>query len=81
MVTWAMLNNGMEVSTHEEVSRQNEGVNTFMHAHGLLHMGWLQVVSQGGPLTMHDIRKQKVCDLKRSPLHEGVITKCACFAS
>jgi hypothetical protein len=80
MVTWALLSNGMAVSTPEEVCCQNESVNAFMHSHGLVHMGWLRVVSQGGPLTMHDIRKQKVCYWKSAPLHDGVATKCAVFA-
>jgi hypothetical protein len=60
MVTWAMLSNGMRVSSHEEVCRQNEGVSAFMHSHGLVHMGWLRLVSHGGPLSMSDIHKQKV---------------------
>jgi hypothetical protein len=79
MVTWALLNNGMAISTPEEVSCQNEWVNAFMHSHGLVHMGWLRVVSQGGPLTMHDICKHKVCDRNRSPFNDGVVTKCASF--
>jgi hypothetical protein len=69
MVTWAMLSNGLRLSSHEEVCRQNEGVHAFMQSHGLVHMGWLRVVSQGGPLSMSDIHKQKVCDRKRCPLH------------
>jgi hypothetical protein len=79
MVTWALLHNGTAVSTPEEVSRQNEWVNAFMHSHGLVHMGWLRVVSQGGPLSMHDICKHKVCDRKRSSLNDVVVIKCASF--
>jgi hypothetical protein len=67
MVTWAMLSNGMASCTAEEVSEQNQKVNAFMHSHGLVHMGWLRVVSQGGPLTMSDIHKQKVRNLRGSP--------------
>jgi hypothetical protein len=69
MVTWAMLSSGLTVSSHEEVCRQNERVSAFMHAHGLVRMGWLRVVSHGGPLSMSDIHKQKVRDRKRCPLH------------
>jgi hypothetical protein len=60
LVTWAMLSNGMAASTHEEVCYQKESVKAFMHSHGLVHIGWLRVVSQGGPLNMQDICKQKV---------------------
>jgi hypothetical protein len=77
MVTWAMLSNGMAVSTHEEVCRKDQSVNAFMHSHQLVHMGWLRVLSQGGPLNMHDIRKQKVCHLKRCTLHDRILLYCA----
>jgi hypothetical protein len=62
IVTWAMLSNGMEISPPEAVWEQNHRVNHFMHSHGLTQLGWLRVVSQGGPLTAADIHKQKVCN-------------------
>jgi hypothetical protein len=62
IVTWAMLSNGMAICSPEAVWEQNHRVNAFMHSHGLMHLGWLRVVSQGGPLTAADINRQKVCN-------------------
>jgi uncharacterized protein YfiM (DUF2279 family) len=81
MVTWAMLSNGMAVSTHEEVCHKDVSVNAFMHSHELVHMGWLWVLSQGGSLNMHDIRKQKVGDRKRCTLHYRILLYCASIGS
>jgi hypothetical protein len=61
IVTWAMLSNSMPSNSPEEVCEQRNRVDAFMHSHGLVHMGWLRVVSQGGPQTTSDIHKQKVC--------------------
>jgi hypothetical protein len=62
IVTWAMLSNGMAISAPEGVWEQNQRVNAFMHSRGLMHLGWIRVVSQGGPLTATDIHKQMVCN-------------------
>jgi hypothetical protein len=61
IVTWAMLSNNMASNSPEEVYEQRSRVEAFMRSHGLVHMGWLRVVSHGGPLTTSDIHKQKVC--------------------
>jgi hypothetical protein len=51
MVTWAMLSNGMTVSSHDEVCRQNEGARlhalAWSCAHGLATSGitWRPVQS------------------------------------
>jgi hypothetical protein len=73
VVTWALLSNSMAVSTQEEMCKRIECVRAFMHCHGLVHMGWLRIVSHGGPVNMSDIRKQKVCDRVACALHDLVL--------
>jgi hypothetical protein len=70
IVTWALLRNGMAISTPEAMWEQNHRVNAFRHSHGLMHLGWLRVVTQGGPLTASDIYKQKVCNQQVVSFHD-----------
>jgi hypothetical protein len=61
-VTWAVTSNcvAMRSPEGEGVCEESQRVNAFMHSHSLVHIGWLRVVSQGGPLCASDIHKQKV---------------------
>jgi hypothetical protein len=60
MVTWAVTSNCVAMRSPEGVCEESQRVNAFMHSHSLVHIGWLRVVSQGGPLCASDIHKQKV---------------------
>jgi hypothetical protein len=56
IATLAIIGKGMAMCSSEEVSQVNQKVNAFMHSHGLEHVGWLRVVSQGGPVSASDIQ-------------------------
>jgi hypothetical protein len=55
-----MTTNCVAMRSPEGVCEESQKVNAFMHSHSLVHIGWLRVVSQGGPLCASDIHKQKV---------------------
>jgi hypothetical protein len=61
MVTRAILSYSVAIASSERIRKHNQRVNALMRAQGLVHIGWLRVVAQGGPLSLADVNTQKVC--------------------